>query len=151
MVVKCFNCQTLLKVEADRVPVGGQVNVRCPKCGSEGIILAPQNPNDPNADLFQQTEAPETKITETETDLMKDQPSSKTKAHGNASELTLPEDAFRDFRFPAEIESSVKKGIIVSHRANLITFLIVSILVVALFAALVNIILPGLPPTGVGQ
>lgn len=150
MVVKCFNCQTLLKADVDRVPEGGQANVRCPKCGSKGIILAPQSPNDPKTDLFQQTETLENKTVETETDLMKDQHPSKTKVPAKASELTLPEDAFRDFRFPAEIEPSVKKGIIMSHKANLITFLIVSILVVALFAALVNIILPALPP-GVGR
>ncbi len=151
MVVKCFNCQTLLKVEADRVPVNGQIDVRCPKCGSEGIILAPHSSIDPKVDFFQQMEAPETKIAETETDLIKDQTAPKTKTQVKASELTLPEDAFRDFRFPAEVESSVKKGVKVSHRSNLITFLIVSILVVALFAALVNVILPGLPPAGTGQ
>jgi len=149
MVVKCFNCESLLKVNRDKDVEGEQVSVRCPKCGSEGLIGEPQSPKDPNAALFLETGVSETKVTVTETNLEKDQSSTKTTKQVKAGELTLPEDAFRDFRFPAEIESTGKNSSSWNHRTKLITLLIASILVVFFFASLVNVILPGLPPAGV--
>ncbi len=149
MVVKCFNCESLLRVNRDKVTEGEQVSVRCPKCGIEGLIGEPRNQKGPNDDFFLETGSSETKVIETETNLIKDQSSTKTTKQVKAGELTLPEDAFKDFRFPAEIESTGKNTSSWNYRTRLITLLIASILVVFFFASLVNFILPGLPPAGV--
>ncbi|MCL5122990.1 MAG: zinc-ribbon domain-containing protein [Deltaproteobacteria bacterium] len=149
MVVKCFNCEALLRVDEKSIPEGEQINVRCPKCGSEGIIGANQHSFKSETDSLQQIQGLESKIVEKPVDQMKDQPLSKTATNSKAGELTLPEDAFKDFRFPGQVSPSSKKSLFGDRRAGKIFFLIASIIVVAIFTILVNLILPGMPPADV--
>lgn len=150
MVAKCFNCEALLRVKEEQVPENGGGRIRCPKCGSEGSIRKSGNGNDPSVS-FPNAVAPSTSQTFVEnlepTEEVQRLPKGSTQV--KAGELTLPEDAFRGFRFPAEIDEMVNKAPSWSFRAKLITFLAVSVFVLMLFAALVNIILPGMPPKGI--
>jgi predicted Zn finger-like uncharacterized protein len=153
MVVKCFYCESLLHVDENRIPGDQDVRVRCPKCGKEGLIQKEENPlgsitdNSPVIELGGPSLIQQSAVTEKKMD----QSSSRRSASGKAGELTLPEDAFKNFRFPAETGAPNQKRSFWSSRSKLIAFVVVSVLVVIFFAALVNIILPGLPPAGVEQ
>jgi predicted Zn finger-like uncharacterized protein len=153
MVVKCFYCESLLHVDENRISGDQDVRVRCPKCGKEGLIPKQENPLGSIADHSSVIEPGGKNLTEKSpiTEKKMDQPPSKRSVSGKAGELTLPEDAFKNFRFPAEMGAPKQKKSFWSSRAALIAFVAVSILVVVFFAALVNIILPGLPPSGVEQ
>jgi predicted Zn finger-like uncharacterized protein len=153
MVVKCFYCESLLHVDENRIPGDQDVRVRCPKCGKEGLIQKAENPLGSIADHSPVIEPSGPSLTEQSpmTEKKMDQSSSKRSASGKAGELTLPEDAFNNFRFPAETGAPNQKKSFWSSRSALIAFVAVSVLVVIFFAALVNIILPGLPPAGVEQ
>lgn len=152
MVVKCFNCESLLRVKEDRVPENGGVSIRCPKCGSEGSIQKSGNASNPSVSFPNSVVPSASKAfgnNPEPTNEVQRLPKGSTKV--KAGELTLPEDAFRDFRFPAEIDQMVNRAPSWSFRAKLITFIAASVFVVIFFAALVNIILPGLPPGGIEQ
>ena len=153
MVVKCFYCESLLHVDENRIPGDQDVRVRCPKCGKEGLIQKEENPLGSITDDCTVIEPGGPSLTEKIPMIEKkmDQSSSKRSASGKAGELTLPEDAFNNFRFPAETGAPNQKKSFWSSRSTLIAFVAVSVLVVIFFAALVNIILPGLPPAGVEQ
>jgi hypothetical protein len=153
MVVKCFYCESLLHVDENRIPGDQNVRVLCPKCGKEGLIQKEENPLGSIADQIPVIEPGGPNLTQEipMTEKKMDQSSSKKSASGKAGELTLPEDAFNNFRFPAEMGAPNQKKSFWSSRTALIAFVAVSILVVVFFAALVNIILPGLPPAGVEQ
>ncbi|MGC8660398.1 MAG: hypothetical protein ACP5U1_15135 [Desulfomonilaceae bacterium] len=138
MVLKCFNCEALLRVDENEMPEGEQINIRCPKCGSEGTIGATGNLTELDS-----------KTIEEPVDQMKDESLSKPATGVKAGDLTLPEDAFRDFRSPGQVSSSNNKKLFRNGKAGKIIFMIASILVVAIFATLVNLILPGLPPADV--
>lgn len=147
MVVKCFGCNTLLKVDEKKIVDGPETKVRCPKCDAEGLLdtssvqqesdlgstsLKGQNSETGSGDRLENQE--------------RHAAASSKPFSANENEMTIPEDAFRDFRFPAEDEprSDQKPNRRIGPR--LIAFVIASILTVAVFAALVNVILPGLPP-----
>jgi predicted Zn finger-like uncharacterized protein len=153
MVVKCFYCKSLLHVDENRIPGDQDVHVRCPKCGKEGLIQKEENPLGSITDnsLVIEPGGPSLTHQSAVTKQKMDQSSSKRSASGKAGELTLPEDAFKHFRFPAETGAPNEKKSVWSSRSALIAFVVVSVLVVIFFAALVNIILPGLPPAGVEQ
>ncbi|MGC8603582.1 MAG: MJ0042-type zinc finger domain-containing protein [Desulfomonilaceae bacterium] len=149
MVVKCSNCETLLRIDEDRLPKDKQINIRCPKCGAEGMVGAFQNRLESKTGPSEQSRRPESQILDNPESQKADQTAIKPTKSEKAGELTIPEDAFKSFRFPAEISSSSRKKLFKKGRASLIAFVIASIIVVVIFAALVNIILPGLPPASV--
>ena len=147
MVVRCFSCNTLLKVDEKKIGSGPETRIRCPKCEAEGLL-------DPNsAQQESETVSSPLKGQNSETD-SGDSPKNRERhaadssnpLPGNENEITIPEDAFRDFRFPAEDEPSSYQKPNQRFGPRLIAFVIASILTVVIFAALVNVILPGLPP-----
>jgi predicted Zn finger-like uncharacterized protein len=145
MVIKCAQCKGLMRVEESRIPAGGGVKVRCPHCSETGYVPARDIetaretkpvPGDqpasgeavPSAGMLHQTPAPET-------------------AKGaDGVEPSVPEDAFRDFRFPAERQMQESVRAPFSRRTKILIWAAVSLAVVALFALLVNLVLPG--PSG---
>lgn len=145
MVIKCTHCKGLMQVDETRIPKGGGVKVRCPRCKEIGYVPAPslsaqsaQGPMTGTAGVSPpQVPLPGTAPRRT--------PSETT--HGmRRDEPAFPEDAFENFRFPAENAGNALKRRPMSTRKKIIIVVAVSLAVVAVFALLVNIVLPG--PSG---
>jgi predicted Zn finger-like uncharacterized protein len=147
MIVNCSKCKEKMRVDESRIPSGDRVKIRCPTCGE----IQPYS-----AQVDHSSTAPKP--------LDKADPSSLQKMSGrdrtggssvrkSPEELTIPADAFQDFRFPAERgatgtsrkETQTNKS---SKRLGKIFFLLISVAVIAVFALIVNIVLPG--PAGRG-
>lgn len=145
MVIKCMHCKGLMRIEENRIPAGGGVKVRCPHCSELGYVPARDVeaaretkpvPGDhpasgealPGAGTLHQTLA------------------SEPVKRASGAEPFLPEDAFHDFRFPAErqMQESVRSPL--SRGKKILVWAAVSLVVVAFFALLVNLVLPG--PSG---
>ncbi len=141
MLIRCAHCQKTMKLDEQDLPDAPKIKVRCPHCqgigyvektspaisGSEPSLTVKKgiNSSDQSQNGFTEAAHPEAEM---------------------KYDISLPDDAFKDFRFPAEEDEREKsqKKIIGSKQ---ILFVIASILVVIVFALLVNIILPG--PSGV--
>jgi hypothetical protein len=61
-------------------------------------------------------------------------------------EPTIPDDAFENFRFPAETDERKPERKRMSRAKRVLLWVAISLAVVAFFALLVNVMLPG--PTG---
>lgn len=142
MIVKCAHCQGLMRVDEAALPERESFMVRCPSCKGIGTIEAGdakswEDPHgiDPSGEIGG-----------------KQRPAAKSTlhapaAHGEAFEPSIPDDAFEDFRFPAE-RTEDKENVRPRGRSKsrLVIFALISIAVVAFFALLVNLLLPG--PSG---
>ncbi len=132
MIVECPHCNGLLQTDETVFFQGQTLHARCPKCSGEGFYIG----------TIRETVAkagPSSDGIDRETGFRKTGVS-------QASDFTIPDDAFKNFRFPAETEAlrARRAGVKPNFRALVIAGL--SIFVIALFAALVNIILPGPRP-----
>lgn len=143
MIVQCSKCQGKMRVDQDRIPPGEKVKIRCPLCGEIQAYSeqpAGVSPADkPEASPQGVAAAPKAGV--------RDQKPSPALLRG-PQEPSIPSDAFQDFRFPAERganpasrnktpEKPRRRGL----RAAI--FILASLAVIALFALIVNIILPG--------
>ncbi len=150
MVVKCFSCETLLKVNENDIAAGSKTGVRCPKCGAEGVTESPPLEQDGNTGPLSVHNLDAPMATDSGvTNSRHADSSSANWLSGNPPEMTMPEDAFREFRFPVETDPLSAQRASWSFRSKMLVLGAASLLVVAVFATLVNIILPGSPPAGI--
>jgi hypothetical protein len=134
-----------MRVDDKTIPDGRWVKVRCPHC--QGIGLAghqtpagiPSRPGSPVPAAFPQepSASPAAQVGKG--------PSVRSPDDPQVFELSLPADAFKDFRFPAEAEigPTAKREPALGKR--ILVWFCVSLGIVFVFALLVNLILPGPP------
>ncbi len=138
MVVTCSRCNGKMRIDENLIPKGEEVKIRCPRC-SEIDVFKPGTKNVTTAPQTQPSKPGESKP---EVGTFTQQIRSNSVSPGH-EELTIPDDAFRGFRFPSEqgVRSMDKQPM--NKRLKLAIWLVVSVAVVAFFALLVNIVLPG--------
>jgi len=138
MVVRCSHCNGLMRVDENVLPKDPRVKVRCPHCQEIGLLAEMTASEEFLRGEPRETATRDTSSSSPQSGLQPD----------DSSEPTIPSDAFRDFRFPAErqtVESTKSPG---KQRVRLLVLALVSLAVVAFFALLVNLVLPG--PLGSG-
>lgn len=145
MVIKCAHCKGLMRIEESRIPAGGGVKVRCPHCSEIGYVPAPdveaaRETKPVPGDHPASGEALAGAIPVHQT------LASETVKGASGPEPSLPEDAFHDFRFPAERQMQESVSAPLSRGKRILVWAAVSLAVVAFFALLVNLVLPG--PSG---
>jgi predicted Zn finger-like uncharacterized protein len=133
MIIKCSHCAGKMRVDESRIPKGQRFKIRCPHCKGIGVIQ-----DQPAVD---QAAAPEV-LTGASGVGEKGSPAPRTTGNG-VSEHTLPSDAFHSFRFPSEREAPLVEPPPARRGCGIVTWILVSLGVVAFFALLVNIILSG--------
>ncbi len=137
MVVRCFQCNGLLRIDENSLPSDRRAKVRCPHC--KGIGLMPDRPAaDPSSEDPSAREA---------SDYPALLPTEESVRPPDWKEAAIPHDAFNSFRYPGERDGRLAEKKTAAKRFPLILWVVVSVAIVALFALLVNIILPG--PAGV--
>ena len=145
MVIKCSHCKGLMRVDEARIPKGGGVKVRCPHCDDVGYA--------PARDVEVVRETKPVPVTYDSSNISPPQfaqaaesPVSRQPRQPNHEDATLPEDAFHDFRFPAERPVAKKNRNPAPRKTRVLVWVAVSVAVVAFFALFVNLMLPG--PSG---
>ncbi len=139
MIVECPHCSQLLQTAQSSLSDIHDLNVRCPLCSGEGTLAGVGS----EKDLSPVSQGIRKNQTRKADDALK--------AQTLPSDLTIPEDAFNHFRFPAETEALRTRAPRFGKSFRKPLFALASILVVILFAALVNIILPGPRPYSLEQ
>jgi len=134
-----------MRIEESRIPAGGGVKVRCPHCSEIGYVPArdveaARETKPVPGDHPASGEAPLGASTLHQT------LASETAKGACGAEPSLPDDAFHDFRFPAERQMQESVRAPLSRRKKILVWAAVSLAVVAFFALLVNLVLPG--PSG---
>lgn len=117
-----------MKVDESKIPQGEHVQIKCPHCQS--IDEFPQDSKTTTEPIIEHNQAVNTEMDQ------------QKKPANHISNATIPDDAFRGFRFPAEKESQINRSPR-NTTMNLKFWLILGSIIVAGFALLVNIILPG--------
>ncbi len=142
MIVKCLKCQDSMRVDESRIPEGQKVKIRCPICGETQPYtkqFADTAPVDQQEVRLEGPTSPQIAATADRT--------VENKPEKGPEELTIPADAFQDFRFPAErgAAASRKDATKPASRKGIPgwLFALVSLGIVAMFALIVNIVLPG--------
>ena len=145
MIIRCAHCQGTMRLDEKSLPDRPKVKVRCPHCSGLGYI-EPKFPRPAPAEK-PSAEQLATKSFQPELQL----PQQGAGDRGMEYDLSIPEDAFEEFRFPAEqngngrFRNGIRNGPTI--RSKTVILVIASLITVAFFALLVNIILPG--PGGV--
>jgi predicted Zn finger-like uncharacterized protein len=158
MVVRCFQCNGLLRVDESSLPTNRRARVRCPHCKGIGLmpdrLVARSATGLSSAEPAAQEEADYPSLLPLEPpagqpmDQIPDQPVQQQPAAAEDwKETALPRDAFKSFRYPGERDRPPGPKKAAAKGWPPIWLIVVSIAVVAFFALLVNIILPG--PAGV--
>jgi predicted Zn finger-like uncharacterized protein len=132
MILKCSHCGGMMKVDEAKIPANRRFKVRCPHCEQIDVVthqsFIPEPPRRaPQAPAAEQPIPRETK------------PSSRGSATSSAVQRSIG-----DIHFPADtgdVELSERKFL--SRKTRLICWAVGSLLWVALFALLVNLVLPG--------
>jgi predicted Zn finger-like uncharacterized protein len=145
MIVKCSRCNGLMRVDESALPQDPRVKVRCPHCKEIGLLAEMTASEASFHGEPSEIATPPTSGSGALGDEAIDSPRSGVDA-GDSSEPTIPSDAFRDFRFPAERQTVKPTKPSEKSRIRLLIFALVSLAVVAFFALLVNLVLPG--PSG---
>jgi predicted Zn finger-like uncharacterized protein len=142
MILKCSHCGGMMKVAEESLPRSGKIKVQCPHCKEIDPL-----PEQPAAPTSEETAAPPpTEAAVPRSPIPKEEirePEPGRTRETDASEPSVPADAFRGFRFPAEKESPALVRKKMSSRIKLLIWAAVSLLIVVFFALLVNILLPG--------
>ncbi|MEW6137771.1 MAG: zinc-ribbon domain-containing protein [Thermodesulfobacteriota bacterium] len=145
MVIKCSHCKGLMRVDEARIPKGGGVKVRCPHCDEVGYVPARDvevvRETKPVPATSDPSNVPPPHFAEAARPPVSRQPEKP-----NHEDATLPEDAFHDFRFPAERPIVKKNRNPAPRKRRILVWVAVSVAVVAFFALFVNLMLPG--PSG---
>jgi len=124
-----------MRVDQSRIPEGEKVKIRCPKCGEiQPYVNQAIESGEHESTVSLQNKARSTL--------------EKNGSIKHPEELTIPSDAFQDFRFPAERgpagqAQNQKSATRPRNRISALVIVIISFAIIALFAAIVNIILPG--------
>ncbi len=143
MVIRCAHCQGTMRLDAKNIPDKPKVKVRCPHCHGIGYIENTSAPNPPPSLLDEQPVSQPDQSKFELRELLSDKPEMEY-------DVSLPHDAFKDFRFPAEQDrqnNSPKTAMgWPAIGSKTIILAVASLVVIILFALLVNIILPG--PSG---
>lgn len=143
MVIRCTHCKGMMRLDESAIPSGGGVKIRCPRCKGIDYVQdpSPAKGGDPGKDRSASRDVAGMPQKRSEP---VSRPNHKQRtAPSDVSEVTMPSDAFQGFRFPAEKESGAFPKRRLSRRARLLLWGVASLVVVALFALLVNIVLPG--------
>lgn len=135
MLIRCAHCQGMMRLDEKNIPDKPKVKVRCPHCSGIGYI---ENTSAPNPVPSSFDEQPVSQPDQSKFELrepLTDKPEMEY-------DVSMPHDAFKDFRFPAEQDrqNNSRKTAIGSRT---IVLAVASLVVIILFALLVNIILPG--------
>lgn len=138
MIVECPHCKQFLQTAQASLPDITDLNVRCPLCSGEGTLAGVNS----TRDMPPVSESNRKNRTRAADDALK-------AGQTFPSDLTIPEDAFNHFRFPAETEALRERVPRLGASFRKPLFVLASILVVIFFTALVNIILPGPRPYSV--
>lgn len=145
MVIKCSQCKGLMRVDEARIPKGGGVKVRCPRCGEVGYVPARDvevaRETKPVPATSDPSNVPAPHLAEAA-----EPPVFREKRRTDHEDPTLPEDAFHDFRFPAERPIAKKNRNSAPRKRRILVWVAVSVAVVTFFALFVNLMLPG--PSG---
>jgi len=145
MVVRCSHCQGMMRLDEKSLPATPRVKIRCPHCQGVGYIEHPPEKKPPK-------EAPPVLQPDEQAQGSHPQPKEHIVISPEAKyDVSMPHDAFKDFRFPAEQDlaeqvADARSRKPVSKRLKILLWVIASVGVVALFALIVNIVLPG--PSG---
>jgi hypothetical protein len=143
MIVQCSKCQGKMRVDQGRIPPGEKVKIRCPLCG-EIQAYSEQPTSVIRADI---SEVMPQGVAASPKAGVREQKASPALLRG-PQEPSIPSDAFQDFRFPAERSAnpaSRNKTPEKPRRSGLraAIFILASLAIIALFALIVNIVLPG--------
>lgn len=144
MIVKCSKCQGKMRVDQSRIPVGEKFKIRCPTCGE----IQPFTGQPADSVSSDQQEVMLKDVAIPRKPATPDQ-SEKAEPQRSPDEFTIPSDAFQSFRFPGERTAGSasrnkssgnpgpRKGI------RVLIFALVSLAIIAAFALIVNVVLPG--------
>ena len=128
-----------MRVDETRIPSGGRIKVRCPHC--QGVGFAEHDSEDSSADKERISEpAAERNPLQPGASSASEFPPEETSA---GFDLRIPEDSFRAFRFPAEEDADRPARRRTGTGMKILLWAGISLAVIAIFALLVNIILPG--------
>ena len=132
-----------MRVDESRIPDGERVKIRCPICGE----IQPYTKQRADTALVDQPEIRLESPTSPQIVVTADRTVENKPAKG-PDELTIPADAFQDFRFPAERGAAASRKDATPPAASRKgirgwIFALVSLGIVAMFALIVNIVLPG--------
>jgi predicted Zn finger-like uncharacterized protein len=142
MVVRCFRCKGLLRVDESNLPSDRRAKIRCPHC--KGIGLMPDIPVGSPGAQGGSADIPAHEGTEDYPALL---PPEQPLPPQDWKEAAIPQDAFKTFRYPGERENREPPKQPVRRGWPLWVWILVSVAIVGAFALLVNVILPG--PAGV--
>ena len=141
MVTRCPHCKGMMRVDESLIPSGGGVRIRCPHCKGIDYVA------DPASAETRKVPANRSKIETVPSGTRTNRPMGGTPhapiGSQSVSEATIPDDAFQGFRFPAEKGASAFPARRLSKRMRILLWVIASLVIVAIFALLVNIVLPG--------
>ena len=141
MIIRCAHCQGTMRLDEKSLPDRDKVKVRCPHCSGIGYI-EPKFPRSIPA-VSSPAEKPTPKSFQPKFEL----PQRPADEPGMEYDLSIPPDAFKEFRFPAEQESNgrfrngIRNGATIGSKT--VILVIASLITVVFFALLVNVILPG--------
>ncbi len=148
IIEKCSHCQGLMKIDETKLPEGKDGMVRCPQCreilwiDEESRSLRPMS-----SESGSQAEPLETNGSDAPQD-GEQEFASYTVPADHDTEDSLPEDSSDDFLFPAELGPGPSQKKATSLRFKVALWSIISVAVIAFFALLVNLVLPGPPESG---
>ncbi|MBM3298411.1 MAG: hypothetical protein FJY85_00480 [Deltaproteobacteria bacterium] len=131
-----------MRLDEGRIPRGGGVKVRCPRCQGIGFVKSPVT-SAWSEDRGAPGAAPETDWRFPAAGSANRGPSAMRSPAVRPDEPSIPDDAFENFRFPAEADDREPERKQVGRGTKVLLWAAVSLAVVALFALLVNLVLPG--------
>lgn len=143
MIVQCSKCQGKMRVDQDRIPPGEKVKIRCPLCGE----IQAYSEQSTSVTATHKPEVGPPGVAASPKAGVRDQKATPGPLRAS-QEPSIPPDAFQDFRFPAERSAnpgSRTKAPQKPRRRGLraAIFILASLAVIAVFALIVNIVLPG--------
>lgn len=142
MVIRCPHCKSMMRIDETLIPRGGGVRIRCPRCKGMDYVrdqaASPSQATPPDQSRPEQVRGEQAAMTRPAV-----RPSHDPVRSSGVTEATMPDDAFQGFRFPAERETGALQARTLSRSMKILLWVIASLVVVAVFALLVNIVLPG--------
>ncbi len=124
MILKCSHCGGMMKVDEAKVPPNRKFKVRCPHCQNVDVVSG-ESPGRQGSSVGPLA-----------TPTAQQQPLAPPPA-------PAPPESQRDIHFPADGQDERPERKVMSRKTRLICWAVGSLFWVALFALLVNLILPG--------
>ncbi len=144
MIVRCALCKGQMKLDEASLPDRPRIKVRCPHCQGIGYVERPA--------LYDTTLENDTAVQAasdsfgTTAEFRRKELGFETDSH----EPSVPTDAFKEFHFPSEKRDEPQVHESRSRGRKILLWAVISLAVVAFFALIVNIVLPG-PSGGQGM